>query len=56
MKRKNLHNVVREESVFMVALERRLHDAGLIATAAAVNQATPKLGWEAAKKLEKEQK
>lgn len=54
MKRKTLNEIVRQESAFMVALERRLHDAGLIATAAVVNSATRKLGWEAARKLEQQ--
>ena len=52
MKTKNMHNVVRQESAVMVALERRLHDAGLVATAALVNEATKRLGWEAARKIE----
>lgn len=56
MKRKTLHQVVREESAMLVAMQRRLVDAGLVATAAAINEAANKLGWEAARKFEKEDK
>lgn len=37
----------------LVAIERRLHDAVLHATAARINFATQKLGWEAAALLER---
>lgn len=53
MKRKTINEVVRQEGAFMVALQRRLMDAGLIATAAAVNVASQKLGYEAAKLMER---
>jgi hypothetical protein len=51
-----LAQVIREESVALVALQRRLFDAGLIASAAAVNIASTKLGWEGARLLERQMK
>jgi len=44
--------VIREESANLVAMQRRLFDAGLIASAAAVNEAANKLGWEGVRLLE----
>lgn len=45
--------VIREEALVLVAMQRRLFDAGLIATAAAVNKASSALEWEGADLLEK---
>ena len=48
---KNLAQVIADEAVLLVALQRRLFDAGLVASAAAINEATNKLGWEGARLL-----
>lgn len=50
---KLLRDVVRDQSVVLVQMQRTLMDAGLVATAARVNIASQKLGWEAAKLLER---
>ncbi len=50
---KIVHDTVREVSVAIVEIERKLHNAGLHATAHKVNEATKKLGWEAAERIEK---
>lgn len=42
-----IRRAVREESVELVNMQRRLHDAGLHATAHLVNKASQRLGWEA---------
>ena len=55
-KKTPLSEVVRTESVNLVALQRRLFDAGLIATAAAINEAANKLGWEASRLLDRKAK
>ena len=52
MTKEPIYKVVREVSMQMVETQRRLHDVGLHATAAAVNEASKKLGWEAAEKIE----
>ena len=49
----HMRAVVRDTGVEMIAMQRRLHDAGLHATAARINLASQKLGWEAAKIIEK---
>ena len=41
-----LHEVVRDESIALVQMQRRLFNAGLLETAAAINEAANKLGWE----------
>ena len=46
--------LVRAESVTLVAMQRRLFDAGLIASAAAVGEALNKIGWEGVRLLEAE--
>jgi hypothetical protein len=50
-KTKPVAQVVREEAVLMVAMQRRLFDAGLLSTAAAINEASRTLGWEAERVL-----
>lgn len=50
-KKPNIYDVVRHASMTLVTLQRSLHDAGLHATAKAVNEASQKLGWEASAKL-----
>ena len=50
---KKLRDTVREQSVVLVQMQRTLMDVGLVATAARVNIASQKLGWEAAKLLER---
>lgn len=50
----SIAKLIADESAALVALQRRLFDAGLLASAAAVNEATNKLGWEGARLLEKE--
>lgn len=53
LSRKPIAQVIRDESLVLVAMQRRLFDAGLLATAAAVNKASTQLGWEGAGLLEK---
>lgn len=55
-KKQGLYEIVRKYSAQMVSMQRALVDAGLIATAARINAASHKLGWEAAKIMEKEEK
>jgi len=50
---KKIYTAVQKASVQLVVLQRELHDAGLHATAQKVNEASKKLGWEAAEKLTK---
>lgn len=47
----NIYDVVRKASVRLVDLQRDLHEVGLHATARLVNEASQKLGWEAADKM-----
>jgi len=47
-KERKLRETVREVSMGLVLLERRLHDVGLIKTAHQLNGVTKTLGWEAA--------
>lgn len=49
--KRTIYDVVREASVMLVNLQRDLHDFGLHATAQKVNEASQKLGWEAADKM-----
>lgn len=53
MGKPNIYEVTRSTAAAFVRIERQLHDAGLHATARKVNEASQKLGWEAAEKLEK---
>lgn len=48
---RRIYDTTRATSTALIGLERQLHDAGLHATAQAVNAATRKLGWEAARKV-----
>ena len=48
-----IYAALRAESVAMIDMQRRLIDAGLIATARAVNAASQKLGFEAEKLLKR---
>jgi hypothetical protein len=53
MTEKKLRATVREVSLELIELQNRLHKAGLVLTAHAVNKATQELGWEAANKFGK---
>lgn len=46
--------VIASEAATLVAMQRRLFDAGLLASAAAVNAAANAIGWEGASLLEVE--
>jgi hypothetical protein len=48
-----IYQTVRTIAPQLVALQRALFDAGLLETARSVNEASQKLGWEAARKVTK---
>jgi hypothetical protein len=52
-KRLSVYKVVRQVSLEMATMQQTLFEAGLIATAAAVNAASQKLGWEGTKLAER---
>lgn len=47
----SLPQLVSDESIILVEMQRRLFEAGLIVSAAAVNAAMNKIGWEVARKM-----
>ena len=51
-----MRDVVRAVGVDMVTMQRLLQNVGLHATAAQVNAASQKLGWEAAKLIERSER
>lgn len=53
MTEKKLRDEVRRTAAELVTLQRRLHEAGLVRTAHAINKASQELGWEAANKFGK---
>lgn len=53
MGKPNIYEVTRSTAAAFVRIQRQLHDVGLHATASKVNEASQKLGWEAAEKMER---
>jgi hypothetical protein len=51
-----LRDEVRRTALELTLLETRLHTAGLIRTAHAINKAKQELGWEAAEQFEERSK